>query len=300
MNIRLFIRYTGIVIFCITAVSAGAKEIAIQHNGLTLNASLELAEGRRLDEGVILLTHGSLAHRDMEMLAYLRKLLRQGGYSSLAINLSLGLDNRHGMYDCKLVHRHHNDDAVDEIGAWMAWLEKQGVRDVTLLGHSRGGAQTALYAAERDSVLVKAVVLLAPAIQENTDAAAYQYRYGEPLAPVLERARMLVSSGNGGSIIEHANLLTCRDTPVTASSFISYYGQDPRLDTPYLLRKISKPTLVVVAGDDKVVVGLDKKVAPLVDGERLQMTIIDGSDHLFRDINTDDAVDAITGFLDGV
>ncbi|NIR31732.1 MAG: alpha/beta hydrolase, partial [Gammaproteobacteria bacterium] len=57
------------------------------------------------------------------------------------------------------------------IGLWLDWLKSRGARRVTLFGHSRGGAQTALYAAENDHELVEAVVLLAPATEENTNAA---------------------------------------------------------------------------------------------------------------------------------
>ena len=53
----------------------------------------------------------------------------------------------------------------------------------------------------------------------------------------------------------------------------------------------------MVAGNDEVVVGLDRKMAPIADGKHVQMKIIDGSDHTFRDLNTDDAADAIVEFL---
>jgi len=300
MSTNLFVRCVCIIAFGMSAVAAEAKEVTFQHKGLTLNANLELAAGKTLADGVILITHGGLAHRDMEIITYVSNLLvQEKGHSTLAINLSLGLDNRHGMYDCKSTHRHRNDDATDEIGAWVDWLKTQGARRVTLLGHSRGAAQTALYAAERQNALVKAVVLMAPAIRENTDAAAYQERYRKPLAPVLEQARKLVKAGKGGAVLDHVGFLNCPDTTVTADSFVSYYGQDPRLDTPYLIPKLKKPTLVLVAGNDEVVVGLEKKVAPLADGRRVQMKVVDASGHFFRDLYADDAVDAIDAFLKG-
>lgn len=286
--------------FCIATAAIEAKDVTLQHKGLTLNANLELAADRKIADGVILITHGGLAHRDMEIIAYVQNLLvKEKGYSTLAINLSLGLDNRHGMYDCKTTHRHRNDDAAEEIGIWVDWLKNQGAKRVTLLGHSRGGAQTALYAAERDNELVKAVVLMAPAIRENTNAVGYQQRYGKPLAPVLEKAQKLVKAGKGSTVLEHIDMLNCTDASVTADSFVSYYGNELRLDTPTLVTKIRKPLLVVVAASDEVVIGLEKKVAPLVDGKRVQMKIVEGAGHFFRDLYADDAVDAIDVFLKG-
>ena len=300
MQISHLIRYTCGIALAITVVAVEAKEVTLRHKGLTLNANFELAAGKTLADGIILITHGGLAHRDMEIVTYIQDLLVQGkGYNTLAINLSLGLDNRHGMCECKVPHRHRNDDAAEEIGAWADWLKKQGASHVVLLGHSRGGAQTALYAAEQDNPLVKAVVLLAPTTRANNDAAGYRERYQKPLAPLLEKARQRVKAGQGGTLLEHVDLMNCPDTTATADSFVSYYGQDLRVDSPSLIPKINKPTLVLVAGNDEVVVGLDKKIAALVDGKRVQMKVIEGSGHLFRDLYVDDAVDAINAFLKG-
>ena len=162
-------------ILCVAVAAnlAHANEVTLPYRGVSLNANLELAPGKQAADGVILITHGGLAHRDMELISYLQTLLKARGYNTLAINLSLGLDNRHGMYDCAITHRHQNDDAVDEIGEWVNWLREQGAGRVVLLGHSRGGAQTALYAAERDNEGVKAIVLMAPATKDNTNAAIY-------------------------------------------------------------------------------------------------------------------------------
>ncbi|TAM43476.1 MAG: alpha/beta fold hydrolase [Gammaproteobacteria bacterium] len=283
----------------IFATVAEAKEVTLSHKGLVLNANLELAAGKKLADGAILITHAGLAHRGMEVIAYLQNLFKERGYNTLAINLSLGLDNRHDMYDCKVTHRHRNDDAAEEIGVWVNWLKKQGAKRMTVMGHSRGGAQTALYAAERDEAAVNAVVLLAPAIHENTDAAGYQRRYQQPLAPVLEQAQNLVREGKGGTVLERANLLTCADAPVTAESFVSYYGPQARVDSPSLIPKIKKPVLVVIAGNDEIVIGLEQKVAPLADGKRVQMKVVDGADHFFRDLYADDAVETIAAFLKG-
>lgn len=300
MQTSLLVRCVSAVALGCAAVAVEAKEVTLRHKGLTLNANLELAAGKKLTDGAILITHGTLAHRGMETIVYLQNLLKEKGYNTLAINLSLGLDNRHDMYDCKVTHRHRHADAADEIGAWMDWLKKQGTKRVAVMGHSRGGAQTALYAVERDNPLVKAVVLYAPVTRDPArDATGYQERYKKPLAPLLEQAQTLVKAGKGSTVLEHADLLYCPDTSVTADAFVSYYEPDPRQDTPTLIPKIKKPTLVVVAGNDEVVVGLDKKVAPLADGKRVQMKVVDGADHFFRDLYADDAVEMTVAFLKG-
>lgn len=279
---------------------AQAKEVTLPYKGLTLNANLELAADKSIIDGVILITHAGLAHGRMETIANMQDLLKESGYSTLAINLSLGVDNRHGMFDCKGVHRHRFADGVDEIAAWVDWLKGQGTKQIVVLGHSRGAGQTALYAAERNNDLMKAVVLLAPDTRETNDAAAYQRRHNTPLAPVLKKAQALVLAGKGGTVLEHTGILYCADTSVVADTVVSYYGPDPRLDTPTLIPKIKKPLLMVIAGSDEVVVGFKDKFAPRADGQRVQIKVIEGAGHFFRDLYMDEAVEAIRTFLKSV
>lgn len=282
--------------------SADAQEVRFPYKGITLNANLELGAKTKIADGVILITHGGLAHNGMELVSYLQKLLKDRGYSTLAINLSLGINNRHGVYDCANTQRHTNDEAVTEIGAWVNWLKQQGATRITLLGHSRGGAQTALFANQSKSPLIKAVVLMAPATRDNTDPDTYMRNFNQLLAPLLEKAQILQRAHKGNAVLEQIGLLTCRETSATVDSFLSYYAPTAqvRVDTPTLLAAITRPVLVVVAGNDETVVGLDKKIAPLADGKRVQMKIIEGADHMFRDLSADDATDAIDVFLKSV
>lgn len=305
MTLRAFIASACTLCLILAGLSirlVHAQEVSFPYKGLKLNANLELAANSKIADGVILITHGGLGHSGMEVMVYLQKLLKDRGFNSLAINLSLGINNRHGMYDCAIAQRHTNDDAVAEIDAWTNWLKQQGAARITLLGHSRGGAQTALYASQSKNRLIKAVVLIAPATRDNTDAATYQRNFNRPLAPVLEKAQALHSAGKSNAVLEKVGLLTCSETSATADSFLSYYAPAAqlRVDTPSLLPKIKQPILVVVAGNDETVVDLDKKIASLADGKRIQMKIVDGADHMFRDLSADDAVDAIDVFLKSV
>ena len=274
-----------------------ADEVTLSYNELTLNGSLEIVAGKKLADGVILITHAGLGHRGMETVTYLQELFRLRGYNTLAINLSLGLNNRHGMFDCKNTHSHRYADAANEIGAWMDWLMVKGAKRVTLLGHSRGAGQAALYAAEQDNSLVKAVVLLAPDTQATNDAAAYEQRHHNPLATVLAKAQKLIKVGKGSAVLEHTGILYCSDTSVTADALVSYYGPDQRLDTPYLIPKIKKPTMIVIAGNDEVVIGFNKKFEQTGKLKNVRLKTIDGSDHFFRDLYADEAVAEIDAFL---
>jgi pimeloyl-ACP methyl ester carboxylesterase len=236
----------------------------------------------------------------MEIMEGLQAALKDRGISSLSMTLSLGVDKRRGMYDCATPHRHKHTDAVDEIGAWLGWLQSQGVAKVALLGHSRGGNQTARFAAAHPDAPVTAVILVAPQTWGEAYAAEdYQKRYGKELAPLVERARQLEAESRGDTLLAHLDFVYCRDTSATAAAFVSYYAPDGRMDTPRLIPEIKVPVLVVAGSEDDMVKGLVEKVQPLADRQRVKLTVVDGADHFFRDLYADEIADAVQALLGG-
>ncbi len=284
--------------FLAPVVAPRAEEVKLSHGGLTLNANLEVAGEAGLAEGVVLITHGLLAHNGMELIATLQGLLAERGLNSLAINLSLGLDDRHGMYDCAVPHTHQVIDGLDEIGAWIAWLEQRSAGGIILAGHSNGGRQTAWFAAARDHPAVEKVVLIAPGLS-SPDARSYRERYGKDLAPLLATARALVAAGQGGTMMARTDFLYCPQATVSAASFVSYYGGDARKNTAHNLPAIDKPLLVVVGSADRVVTGLRPLVQPLADGEKLTYVEIEDASHFFLDFYGEDLADTMAAFIAG-
>ncbi|MGE4561721.1 MAG: hypothetical protein AAEC10_02185, partial [Rhodospirillales bacterium] len=60
-------------------LSATAEEIKLEYAGRTLNANFVLADGKGLSDGVILITHGTLAHNRMELIATLQTVIAERG-----------------------------------------------------------------------------------------------------------------------------------------------------------------------------------------------------------------------------
>lgn len=274
-----------------------AQDASINHAGIKLNAHFEKTETVTTGP-VILMTHGTLAHNKMEIMSTLQKLLREQGISSLAINLGLNINNRQGFYDCATPHTHRHTDALDEIGVWLNWLEKQGVKNVVLLGHSRGGNQTAWFAAERDRDLISKVILIAPQTWSMAYAKeTYKNSYNKDLDPVLQQARKLIADGKGKQAMNHIDFIYCKDTSATAEAVISYHNDDPKLDTIHLLDKIKKPLLVFAATEDTVVKNLDRLLPPLAEKLGFQLHVLDGADHSFRDLYADEMAEHIVSFV---
>ncbi len=286
------------LLLLLLSFSLQAEEQQLSHNGLTITANLQTAGDNWKQGTVVLMTHGTLAHNRMEIMTTLQQLFAEREVSTLAVNLSLGLSDRKGMYECAVPHTHKHTDALDEIGLWLNWLKQQGVKSVVLLGHSRGGNQTAWFAAERDEQAISKVVLLAPQVwSEGYEAKDYQSRYGTALAPLLSKAKSLVKNGQGDTLLKPVDFIYCADSSASASAFVSYYQADSRMDSPALLQQINKPVLVFAGSEDTVVKGLQQKMAKLSARDNISFEVIDGADHFFLDLYAEEVADMAVEFF---
>lgn len=281
------------LLLLLSCQSVFAQEVTTSHKDLTLNADLKLAEGSTLADGVLLITHGTLAHNKMEVIATLQDLLTEAGINTLAINLSLGIDNRHDMYDCQTPHQHKHTDAIDEINIWSTWLKNQGAGDISLMGHSRGGNQTAWFSQSYPDK-VKSQILLAPATwSEAAEQLDYKTRYGKPLADILIKAQQ----ADDNAWMDATDFIYCTGSRVKASSVANYYSPDQRFNTPYLLDKTSTPSLVISGSEDKTVSDLPERMAGL-SNPHVEHISIEGADHYFRDLYADEVVELIIEFME--
>lgn len=288
----------GLLIFSAPmAQAAGAEEVKASYNGLTVNANVVLAEGKTLADHVVLLTHGTLTHNDRETYKSIQRLLAKKGISSVAPNLSFNVNDRHGEADCSILQSHTHEDAMTEIGFWVKWLADKGTQSITLMGHSRGGNQTAWYSVEQDSDLIKDVVLIAPATWSNATAHSdYEKSFQVALQPLLTSAEKNVKAGKGDTVMKKVNFIYCTDADATAKAFASYYGNEARMDTPTLLKKATKPTLVIIGSDDTVVADLAEKMEG-VDNSLVSTTTIEDADHFFLDFAAEDLAEKAADFI---
>jgi len=274
-----------------------ADDVKQSYQGKTLNANLVYANGKSYGDNVVLLLHGTLTHNGRSTYADLQNNLAKEGVSSLSMNLSLGLNDRRGEYDCATPHTHKHTDAIAEVGVWMDWLKKQGVKKVSVMGHSRGGNQIAWYVSEKDNDVINKVILLAPATGEQQSGKEYQDKYGKPLNSVLKNAKEMVKAGKGKELMKETDFIYCEKTQVTAEAFVDYYEVKPKFDTPTVLKSIKKPTLVIVGSEDTVVPELPKRLETIKGQKNVTITTIDGGDHFFVDLANEDVATAVAKFL---
>ncbi len=295
---RRFIVFT----FLLSAFSAPlhAEEVTLQFRDLTLNANLELAEGKALSDGVVLMLHGYMAHNRMEIIQTFQEIFKENGQSSLAINLSLGVDNRHGFYDCAVPIRHKLEDAIDELDAWVGWLKGKGVQRITFLGHSSAPKQILAFTAQHDDPVISELILVAPTTNHyKRRVNRYKTRYGRSPKDDVERARKLVAAGKGSELMNDIDFASCPKATVTADAFYSLYREDPPLGQIFeYLPQVREPVLIVIASMDDRQPEAASDLTPFVDDKRIQMAVIDGAGHFFRDLYAEEAVEATVAFLE--
>ena len=296
---RWFVGLT-VVLALAVPVSAAEQELELSVAGRTTLATLRTPAAMTPDTPLVVMTHGTLAHKDMEVIQGVAKALEQRGIASLAHTLSLGIDRRKGMYDCAVRHDYVVEDAIAEISAWTA-RAKDLSRHVVSFGHSRGGNQVARYLAASETPAVAGAVLLAPvtAKAEADLRAAYAKTYGKPLEPFLELATKSVAAGRGGEWMDVPGFVYCRNAVVTARAFASFYAADAGQDTPALVARAKLPVLVLAATKDTVVPDVAASFAPVAgsSGGRVQLDTIEDADHFFRDLFAEDVADRIAEFI---
>jgi len=277
---RKFLRLASLLLALVPGVAA-AEPVQIKPSLTRLNANLELPPGKTVGDGVVVIVHGMLSWYGQETVAALQKNLKAHGIGSLAITLSLGIDDRRGPRRCDVTHDYALAGAQREVGRWMDWLGGQKAKSVDLLGFSRGGAQVAAIAPQLPQV--RKVVLMAPAFATALEQAeAYQRAFGHPLQPGLDEAR------RNPLATRTVDFLTCKQAPVLNATFLDGYAELP----PRLAARTGKPTLVIVAGKDEVVPDLAKKLPSDV-----KPVVIDGASHFFLDLYGEEAADVTAKFL---
>ena len=285
-----------LLLLFMSAAVLPAEEVTLPFGGLTVNANLEIAEGRDIADGVVLIVHGTTGHNRMELIESSQRILRDNAINSLAINLGLGRDNRHGRFDCTWPHRHLQQDAIDQLSLWIDWLRRQGATRIALLGHSRGANQVMVYAVDHRDPGVTHLVMLAPG--QDDVRSNYEERYGPVFDANIKRMKERVALNRADELVSNVDFWSCPKASVTAASFLSYYGDDSRFRQFHAyLPKIPIPTLIIVGTHDELFPDSGSLIGSHVDNRRLFLSEIEDAGHFFRDFNIDEAMEAMIAFL---
>jgi dienelactone hydrolase len=252
-----------------------AGEVTQRIGSYLANADWVTSEGGA-QKPAVLIVHGTMGHKDMELIQQAQELLQENGYDSLAINLTLNRDNRHGFMPCDVPQTHRHEDALDEIAAWADWLKKQGRHQLILLGHSRGGLQVAQYQAARHDPAVLALALVAPMANRNPSGDTDSHH--NPVAKGKEGTRFL----------------HCEKAPQVAPATRKSYARSGGQSLQQALQQVHVPVDVFVGSEDRSegVIRLSE-LADKPELKHVKGHLVDGADHFFRDLYLDDVIEAL-------
>jgi len=274
------------LVVILTSSVVYADSWQVQHNNKLLNASFVDAGS---DQHIYLIVHGTWAHQGMEIISSLQTLLEERDVSSLAITLSLGLSDRAGFMSCdKPVHA-TQDMAVDEIQVWIDTLIEHGFKKITIIGHSRGSGQVALYEKQHPGN-VDSLVLLAPSVwRKEAVFTRYNARSDASIEDILTLAR----SSEAPPLIGPYPLISCDSIMASPQSFLSYYGEGTEKHTPALLQTSTVPVHIILGSEDTIVRWADRDIRAVEKNPRVVIDTVEGAGHFFRDLYLDDVLDLI-------
>ncbi len=264
-----------------------AQAVNSEIAGLGVSAKLQIASEQR--DLIYLVLHGTWAHNEMEIVRALQNGLAERGQSSIAPNLSLGVDNRRGFLPCSSSMAPNYEHAVRELKHWVDYLQKEGWQAIVLLGHSRGGAQVTLFQLRYSHPLIVSMALLAPMLWREAEAVAQYDRVSKvPLSDVMSAA-----SQSPKSMIGPYRLLQCDAVRAPASTFQSYYEAAIPKNTARMLQRVTIPVQVFTGSDDELAQWRDAERAQLRHKQNIVLHEVEGADHFFRDLYLDDVLDVL-------
>jgi len=107
-------------------------------------------------QGTVVLIHGTGAHPDWpQVIQPLRSGLAENGWQSLSLQMPLPPGGADQDLQGQLIQ-----EGADRISAALDWLAEQGAGKITLISHSRGGADLLFYAADRQDDRLESLVVI--------------------------------------------------------------------------------------------------------------------------------------------
>ena len=225
----------GICILCAPAW-ADIVELTLPNK---LVARAEFREGQS-GKPAVLLMHGFLQTHEFPLIHRLTETLNSAGYTVLAPSLTLGISHRKQSLACEALHTHTQGDAIDEIDAWLKWLEARNVRSVVLLGHSFGSMQALAYVAQRRDPAIKK--LIGVSIIEGR-----MHLSGLDNDKLMREIRATVSAGGHQTVTQPFSF--CQKFRASPRSLLSYLEWSPEM----IVREINRsrlPITFIMGGQD--------------------------------------------------
>jgi len=236
---------------------------------------------------IFIILHGTRGHQNLELISSLRDSLNDNGIDSLSINLSYGIKNRQNDFlPCDIEHRHTVNNSINEIKRWYEYIKQKNYKNIYLIGHSRGGLDIMSFYRDldvNDQDLINSIFLIAP-ISDNISDHIVNYK---------QKDNIDINLIKNNDLLE-IDFLGCENATVTGKSFKSYYHY---VDTTNLIDSLKSSlaqVYIITASDDSIAPLTHNRVKESIEGKNnLELYLIDGADHFFRDFYFDDLLEIV-------
>jgi pimeloyl-ACP methyl ester carboxylesterase len=198
-------------------------------------------------------------------------------------------------YSGKLAGEVHEEfpESVDDIQGVVDFIQKKGVDQIYLVGHSTGCQKSIFFLSKRGKQSqIKGVVLLCPV---SDYAAIQKFVKRDGLEKVTKYAKKLVKQGKPHSLLpfelwphyHDAQRFLSLYTPDSEEEIFTYAQEDKE---PRTLKRVKIPTLVIYAGSDEY---HDRPAAKIADwfkeyskSEDLTIKIVKDASHSFKNLES--------------
>ena len=228
--------------------------------------------------------HGFLSTRSFLTVSNLIEALASEGYSVLAPNLSLGVNNRQATLACEAIHTHSIDDDIAEINYWIEWLVKRGHNNIVLVGHSYGSLHGLLYALEYKHAAVKK--LIAASLVDVDHIIGDEVSKSQ-----IKMAEELLAKNDQG--LREYQVSYCKKYVAPPKAFLSYATWSQQR----ILKAISEtkiPVEVILGSDDK---RMGEGWPELLRKNGVKLQVIQGANHFFHNEQEFDLLDSVLSAL---
>jgi pimeloyl-ACP methyl ester carboxylesterase len=273
----------GFCFLCHNVASANIEEVELP-NGYFASADYRLGQP---ELPAIVVLHGFLSTRNFLTVTSLVDALAGEGYSVLAPNLSLGVNQRKVSLDCEAIHTHSIDNDIAEIQYWVEWLVKRGHKNIVLVGHSYGSVHGLYYAMKYKHPAIKKLIA--------ASLVDVEHIIGESLSrSQIKAAKALVAKNDNG--LQEYQVSYCKKYVTPPKEFLSYASWSRQR----ILTAISHtliPVEVILGSEDK---RMGKGWPQLLRQSGVTLQLIDGANHFFHNEQEFDLLDSVLHALQTV
>ena len=275
----------GLLASLLLSVNAQAKiEETKLPSGFIASADYRPAD---TNKPAVLLLHGFLSTRNFLTVSNLVNALSEDGYTVLAPNLSLGVNQRKVSLACEAIHTHTMEADIEEIDYWVQWLINHGHHNIVLLGHSFGSLHGLLYSLKYPRAAIKK--LIATSLVDVNKAIGEQVASSQ----IAKANAMLEKKQNG---LSEYHVSYCKKYVAPAAAFLSYATWSKQ-KILHSIAKTKVPVEVILGSADN---RMDTTWPSLLEKNGVKMTVVEGANHFFHNEHEFDLLDSVLAALQSI